>query len=77
MKILVRLTNLKIEHAPLFAGEDIYNPYPEFKEEQSEEEATISMKNSPGTPNCSQRERQSEGTNASTRVRRASKRRPK
>ena len=50
MKILVCPTNLKIEHAPLFADESTYNPYPEFEEEQSEEEAIISTTNSPRTP---------------------------
>ena len=78
MKILGCLTNLKIEHAPLFADESIYNPYPEFEEEgQSEEEAIISMTNSSRTPNCSRRGRQNEGTNAPMWVKRLSKRKPK
>ena len=77
MKILVCLTNLKIEHAPLFADEGIYNPYPEFEGEQSEEEVTINMTNSPRTPDCSERGRQSEGASASTWLKKASKRRPK
>ena len=55
MKILVCLTNLKIEHPPLFADESIYNPHPEFEEEQSEKEATIGVTDSPRTPTAHKR----------------------
>ena len=75
-EILVCLTNLKIEHPPLFADESIYNPHPEFEEEQSEKEATIGTTNSPEHQLLT-RGRQSEGTSISTRVRRASERGPR
>lgn len=39
LKILVCLTNLKLEHAPLFAEEVIHTPDPEYDEEEEREEA--------------------------------------
>lgn len=63
MRILVCLTNFKLENAPLYAEETIYNPDPECNEEEEwEEESNVSIPNTPTTQESQQRRQQMEGT---------------